>query len=50
VAVGTPVAAGEPLVTIHAASEADADAAESLLREAIRVSDAEVAPRPLFLD
>lgn len=50
VAVGTPVAAGEPLVTIHAAGEADADAAESLLRGAIRVSDAGVTPRPLFLD
>jgi len=50
VAVGTRVQAGEPLVTIHAASEADADAAEAMLRQAIQVGEAEVAPRRLFLD
>lgn len=50
VAVGTRVQAGEPLVTIHAASEADADAAEAMLRQAIQVGEAEVAPRSLFLD
>lgn len=50
VAVGTRVQAGEPLVTIHAASEADADAAEVMLRQAIQVGEAEVAPRRLFLD
>lgn len=50
VAVGTRVQAGEPLVTIHAASEADADAAEAMLRQAIQVGEGEVAPRPLFLD
>jgi thymidine phosphorylase len=50
VAVGTRVQAGEPLVTIHSASEADADAAGAMLRQAIQVGEAEVAPRPLFLD
>ena len=50
VAVGTPVQIGEPLVTIHAASEADADAAEAMLRQAIQVGEGDVAPRPLFLD
>ncbi len=50
VAVGTRVRAGDSLVTIHAASEADADAAEAMLRQAIKVGEAEVAPRPLFLD
>ncbi len=50
VAVGTPVQAREPLVTIHAASEVDADAAEAMLRQAIQVGEGDVAPRPLFLD
>lgn len=50
VAVGTRVQAGEPLVTIHAASEVDADAAEAMLRQAIQVGEGDVAPRPLFLD
>lgn len=50
VAVGTRVQAGEPLVTVHAASEADADAAEAMLRQAIQVGEGDVAPRPLFLD
>lgn len=50
VAVGTRVQAGDPLITIHAASEADADAAEAMLRQAIQVGEAEVAPRRLFLD
>lgn len=50
VAVGTRVQAREPLVTIHTASETDADAAEAMLRQAIQVGEGDVAPRPLFLD
>ncbi len=41
------IAAGEPLAMVHAASEADADAAVAALRGAIRIADTAPAPQPV---
>jgi thymidine phosphorylase len=38
--IGSPVAIGEPLALVHAASDADADAAIAALRRMIRIGDA----------
>jgi thymidine phosphorylase len=38
--IGSPIAAGEPLALVHAASDADADAAIAALRRMIRIGDA----------
>jgi thymidine phosphorylase len=46
-AIGSPIAAGEPLAIVHAASEADADAAIAALRRAIRIADAPPAARAI---
>ncbi len=44
---GAAVRAGEPLLVIHAASDAAADAAAAALRAAITIGDAAPAPAPL---
>ena len=41
------IAAGEPLAMVHAASEADADAAIAALRRMIRIADAPPALQPV---
>jgi pyrimidine-nucleoside phosphorylase/thymidine phosphorylase len=45
--VGDPVAAGEPLVTVHVGDRARLDQALALLRRAIRVAPEAPLPRPL---
>lgn len=49
VRVGDPVEAGQPLLRIHAASDADADVAKKRLAGALEIVDEEVAPSPLIL-
>ncbi|OOY16907.1 thymidine phosphorylase [Thioclava sp. DLFJ4-1] len=48
VALGEDMAAGEPLVTIHAANDRDADAAEAALLAAIELSDEAPEEPPLI--
>ena len=48
--VGVAVRAGNPLCIVHAASEADADAAIALVRQAIRIGDAPTAGRPVVME
>lgn len=48
--VGVPIRAGNPLCIVHAASEADADAAIALVRQAVRIGDAPVPARPVIMD
>ena len=48
--VGVPIRAGNPLCIIHAASEADADAAIVLIRKAIRIGDPVPAQRPVVME
>ena len=48
--VGVPIRAGNPLCIVHAASEADADAAIALVRQAIRIGDTPVAGRPVVME
>ena len=48
--VGVPVRAGDPLCIVHAASEADADAAIALVRAAVRIDDARPTPRPVVME
>ena len=48
--VGVPIRAGNPLCIVHAANEADADAAIALVRQAIRIGDAPAASRPVVMD
>lgn len=48
--VGDPVAAGEPIVTVHVGGGGQTDAALSVLREAITVSPEAPPPGPLVLD
>jgi thymidine phosphorylase len=38
--IGSPMAIGDPIAVVHAASDADADAAIAALRRTIRISDA----------
>ncbi len=47
VRLGTPVGAGDPLAMVHAATEADAQAAQAALRAAILLGDAPGAVPPL---
>jgi len=47
---GDRVAAGSPLIAIHARNTADADAVRPMLTEALAMADAPPAPRPLILD
>jgi thymidine phosphorylase len=47
--VGVAVRAGNPLCIVHAANEADADAAIALVRQAIRIGDAPAAEHPVIL-
>ncbi|MDP2330925.1 MAG: thymidine phosphorylase [Reyranella sp.] len=48
--VGVEIRPGNPLCIVHAASDADADAAIALVRQAIRIGDAPVAERPVVLE
>jgi len=48
--VGVPIRAGNPLCIVHAASEADADAAIALVRQAVRIGDAPAAGRPVVME
>jgi len=48
--VGTEVRAGSLLCLVHAASEADADAAIAQLRRAIHIGDPAPPPRPVVID
>ena len=48
--IGVPVRAGDPLCIVHAANEADADAAIALVRAAVRIDDARPAPRPVVME
>ena len=48
--VGVAVRAGDPLCIVHAASEADADSAIALVRQAIRIGDAPTAGRPVVME
>ncbi len=48
--VGVPIRAGNPLCMVHAASEADADAAIALVRQAVRIGDAPVVERPVVME
>jgi len=45
--IGTKIATGEPLAMVHAASEADAEAAIAVLRRVIRIADAPPAVQPV---
>jgi thymidine phosphorylase len=47
--IGASVRPGDPLCIIHAASEGDADAAITLLRQAIHIGDAAVADKPIVM-
>jgi pyrimidine-nucleoside phosphorylase/thymidine phosphorylase len=47
---GEHVAAGAPLVAIHARSTADVDAVRPMLTEALTMTETPPAPRPLILD
>ena len=48
--VGTQVRTGSPLCIVHAASEADADAAIALVRKAIRIGSPAPPPKPVVID
>ena len=48
--VGVPIRAGNPLCIVHAASDADADAAIALVRQAVRIGDQPVAERPVVME
>ena len=48
--VGAPVRAGNPLCMVHAASDADAEAAMDIVRRAIRIAPDAVEPRPVILE
>lgn len=48
--IGDALEKGQPLVTVHAASEEDRDAAFDRLKRAINLSDTPVDPLPLFYD
>ncbi|MFI5001944.1 MAG: thymidine phosphorylase [Reyranellales bacterium] len=48
--VGAPIRAGSPLCIVHAASEADADEAIALVREAIHIGEASPADRPVVME
>jgi thymidine phosphorylase len=50
VAVGTAIRAGSPLCMVHAASEADAEAAIAAVRRAIWIGDAALHERPVLLE
>ena len=47
--VGAPIRPGDPLCIVHAASDGDADAAITLLRQAIHIGDAAVAEKPVVM-
>ncbi|MDP1967052.1 MAG: thymidine phosphorylase [Reyranella sp.] len=48
--VGAAVRAGNPLCIVHAATDAAADEAIALVRQAIRIGDAAPADRPIIMD
>jgi thymidine phosphorylase len=48
--IGVAVRAGNPLCIVHAASEADADAAIALVRQAIRIGDEPIAGRLVVME
>lgn len=49
VTVGDAVSAGDPLVTVHARTSAEAEAVTSQVEHAVMIQDGEVEPRPLIL-
>ena len=48
--VGTQVRTGSPLCVVHAASEADADAAIAMVRRAVRIGSPAPPPKPVVID
>jgi thymidine phosphorylase len=48
--VGAPIGAGSPLCIVHAASEAEADEAIALVRQAIRIGETPPAARPVVME
>lgn len=48
--VGVPIRAGGPLCIVHAASEADAEAAIALVRNAVRIGDVPPAGQPVIME
>ncbi len=48
--VGRQIRSGEPLCLVHAASEADADAAIALIRDAVRIEEAAPSEQPAILE
>ena len=49
-AVGQEIRSGEPLCLVHAASDADADEAIALIRQAVRIDDRPPPPRPAIME
>jgi thymidine phosphorylase len=48
--VGVPIRAGGPLCIVHAASEADAEAAIALVRNAVRIGDVPPVGQPAIME
>jgi thymidine phosphorylase len=48
--VGRRIEGGEPLCLVHAASDADADAAIALIRRAVRIEEAAPSESPAILE
>ncbi len=48
--VGVPIRAGSPLCIVHAASEADAEAAIALVRNAVRIGDVPPVGQPAIME
>jgi pyrimidine-nucleoside phosphorylase len=48
--IGAPVAAGDVLFTIHAVSDAAANAVDVLLTNAVEISDVSVVVRPIVVE
>jgi thymidine phosphorylase len=48
--VGAPVRAGNPLCIVHAATDADAEAAMDIVRRAIRIEPGAVEAKPVILE
>jgi thymidine phosphorylase len=48
--VGVPIRAGSPLCIVHAASEADAEGAIALVRNAVRIGDVPPVGQPAIME
>ena len=48
--VGAPVAAGDVLFTVHAVSDAAANAVDVLLANAVEISDVSVVVKPIVIE